>query len=125
MMYLLDTHTMLWYLEDNPQLSSKVKKLIENETCFVHIISFWEIAIKISIGKLSLSYDLDQLISQVQKEAITILPISENAIKTVKELPLYHRDPFDRLLIAEALSNNYVFLSVDNQIDPYPIKRAW
>lgn len=125
MMYLLDTHTMLWYLEDNPQLSSKVKKLIENETCFIHIISFWEIAIKISIGKLSLSYDLDQLISQVQKEAITILPISENAIKTVKELPLHHRDPFDRLLIAEALSNNYVFLSVDNQIDPYPIKRTW
>ncbi len=124
-MYLLDTHTLLWYLEENPQLSTKVKRLVENELCFAHIASFWEIAIKVSIGKLTLNYSIDQMMAQLRKEAITILPISEKAIEQVKSLPLYHRDPFDRLLVAEAITHNYLLLSIDTQIDPYPVQRVW
>lgn len=124
-MYLLDTHTLLWCLEENAQLSPKVKKLIEHQICFVHIASFWEIAIKVSIGKLSLTYTIDQMIAQLRKEAITILPISEKAIEVVKTLPLHHRDPFDGLLIAEAITQNYILLSIDTQIDPYPVQKIW
>jgi PIN domain nuclease of toxin-antitoxin system len=124
-MYLLDTHTLLWYLEENPQLSTKVKRLVENELCFAHIASFWEIAIKASIGKLTLNYSIDQMMAQLRKEAITILPISELAIEQVKSLPLYHRDPFDRLLVAEAITHNYLLLSIDAQIDPYSVQRVW
>ncbi|RDB02822.1 type II toxin-antitoxin system VapC family toxin [Runella aurantiaca] len=112
-------------MEENAQLSPKVKKLIEHQICFVHIASFWEIAIKVSIGKLSLTYTIDQMIAQLRKEAITILPISEKAIEEIKTLPLHHRDPFDRLLIAEAITQNYILLSIDTQIDPYPVQRIW
>jgi len=124
-MYLLDTHALLWYLEENPQLPAKVKNFIETQTCFVHIASFWEIAIKVSIGKLALTYTIDQMMAQLKKERIPILPISNKAIEKVKTLPFFHRDPFDRLLIAEASTQDYILLSIDIQIDAYAVQRVW
>lgn len=124
-MYLLDTHTILWYLENNPQLSASAKKAIETQFCFVHIVSFWEIAIKVSIGKLAINYSIDDMINQLQNEQIEILPISQKAVELVQYLPQHHRDPFDRMLMAEASIQNLVLISIDPQLDPYSISRLW
>lgn len=104
MKLLLDTHTFLWFIEDSPKLSAEAKGLLESEAdLLLSIASIWEMAIKISIGKLSLASPFDEFISeQLSKNTIKLFPIRLAHLGLVSTLPFHHRDPFDRLLNSAA-----------------------
>ncbi|MBW4473606.1 MAG: type II toxin-antitoxin system VapC family toxin [Stenomitos rutilans HA7619-LM2] len=122
---LLDTHTLLWFLDDDPQLPSVVRERIENaDTSFVSIVSLWEIAIKISIGKLRLNYSFHDLQDLLDRFEIEVLPLAFTDIEQYLNLPLHHRDPFDRMLIAQAMSHDLTLISRDEQFDAYSIQRS-
>src|ERR1051325_9773709 len=103
MKLLLDTHTFLWFIEDNPRLSTTAKNQLESDIdLLVSVGSLWEMAIKVNIGKLTLSQPFEVFIpEQLSRNAIEVLPITLEHLALVSALPLYHRDPFDRLLIAQ------------------------
>ncbi len=109
MKLLLDTHTFLWFIEDSPKLSAEAKRLLESKAALLlSIASVWEMAIKISIGKLSLPSPFDDFVSeQLSKNTIELFPIRLAHLSLVSTLPFHHRDPFDRLLIAQAITEQY------------------
>jgi PIN domain nuclease of toxin-antitoxin system len=127
MAYLLDTHTFLWFIENHPSLSSKARTVVEAEenAIFLQKISLWEIAIKTSIGKLSLTKPVQDLIQEAQSLQINLLDISDSAIIALQHLPFHHRDPFDRLLLAEAMTKGLDIVSADAQFDAYAVNRVW
>ena len=106
MRYLLDTHTLLWFLSGDESLSQTARQLIENEAnqIFVSIASLWEITIKSSLSKLELASSLEQmLVDKLLENDIQTLAISVHHLMGVHNLPFYHRDPFDRLIVAQSL----------------------
>ena len=127
MNFILDTHTLIWFLEINPQLSSLAKKTIENDShkIFIRIASIWEIAIKVQTGKLSLTKTLEEIILETEKLQIEILTIDTSHVLSLQKLPLHHRDPFDRIIIAQAITENFQIVSKDEQFDLYRAKRVW
>ncbi|MDQ3373513.1 MAG: type II toxin-antitoxin system VapC family toxin [Acidobacteriota bacterium] len=128
MKLLLDTHTLLWFIAGNTNLSAFARSLIEdvsNEK-FVSIASIWETAIKISIGKMSLSTPFDILFPhQLEINGFELLPVKVEHTSVVTTLPFHHRDPFDRLLIAQVIEEKMTLVSVDEIFDDYSVKRLW
>lgn len=127
MKYLLDTHTLLWYLDDDANLSQRAKQLItdpSNEIA-INIGSFWEIAIKNSVGKLNLTRQIRQIFAEARTLQIEISSVNESLILLVNTLPLHHRDPFDRLFICQCLHENIPILSRDSAFDAYGVMRIW
>lgn len=126
MAYLLDTHTLLWFLQDDSQLSNKSRELIEISDVFVSIASLWGIAIKHSLGKLQLPKPFDDIFpEQLIINEIDILSIDINHIKIVNQLKFIHRDPFDRVIIAQALNNNLILISKDTKFADYGVNLLW
>ena len=125
--YLLDTHALLWYNEDDPQLSPEAKTIINNaeNMLFVSIVSFWEIVIKQSIGKLKLEYSLELLAALCIETSIQILPIQLYHLNQLSLLPAFHKDPFDRLIVATAISESITLISKDNQMKGYMSEVIW
>ena len=123
--YLLDTHAILWYFQGNENLPKKIRTIIESKSCFYSIISFWEIAIKQKLGKLDSSFSIQELESMCTKANIQNAPITSKSIETTKFLPLIHRDPFDRLLIAQAKNLNLILITKDMFIPQYDVKTLW
>ena len=125
MRYLLDTHILIWSFENNVRLPQHFKEIIEdtNNQLFVSIASLWEMAIKISNKKLDLTVSLSQLIKDLSSKNITILSISPLHVLEVEILPFHHKDPFDRIIIAQSLTENITLISVDSVFDSYAIKR--
>ena len=127
MKLLLDTHTFLWFLDDNPQLSQKGKDLLEadNEQ-LLSIASRWEIAIKLRLGKLTVAVPIEMLMTQqLTQNDIELLPITVAPLIVLSTLPLHHRDPFDRLLIAQAKAEQMRLVSADSQFAPYLVDVLW
>jgi PIN domain nuclease of toxin-antitoxin system len=123
---LLDTHTFLWWCEDSPELSKKARKVMTEQDCFVSYASFWEIAIKVSLDKLRLPGIIDRyLADQMSLNGFEQLEISFRQIIRCASLPWHHRDPFDRLLIAQAREESLPIVSRDAAFDVYGIKRIW
>ncbi|MEH2163893.1 MAG: type II toxin-antitoxin system VapC family toxin [Nostoc sp.] len=128
MILLLDTHTFIWYVTDNSRLSNQVLELIndENNEILLSIASLWEIAIKQNLGKLSFNQPLEIFITQQLKlNDFRLLDIKISHVAVVATLPLHHRDPFDRILIAQSIVGNIPILSADKIFDAYPIERLW
>ncbi|MBI3949248.1 MAG: type II toxin-antitoxin system VapC family toxin [Acidobacteria bacterium] len=127
MSLLLDTHAFLWFIDDSPRLSAHAKSLLESEAeLFLSLASLWEISIKMSVGKLTLPQPYDLFIpQQLAQNDIKILPISIAHLAVVASLPLNHRDPFDRLLIAQAMIEQLPIVSADDHFDAYSIVRLW
>lgn len=128
MRLLLDTHAFLWFVEGNPQLSARARTLIEDTSneILLSVASIWEIAIKFSLGKLSLTAPVETFIAQqLQANAITTIDVRTEHAVAVAALPFHHRDPFDRLLIAQAQVEGVPIISADAAFDPYPIQRVW
>lgn len=128
MQFLLDTHTFLWFINDSYQLSQNAKAIMESEADLIlSIASLWEIAIKFSLGKLSLPNDqYESFISeQLALNDIDVLPVTIKHLTILSTLPFYHRDPFDRLLIAQATVEQISIISADSMFDNYPIQRLW
>ncbi|MBQ9359515.1 MAG: type II toxin-antitoxin system VapC family toxin [Lachnospiraceae bacterium] len=126
-MYLLDTCTFIWYLEDSPQLSHKAREIIRDERqLFLSLTTLWEIAIKKTIHKLDLKESTADLVKICEEDGIVLLPIESRYFDTIQTLPYIHGDPFDRLLIATALDNNLTLLTDDRNIQKYTeIKQVW
>lgn len=128
MKILLDTQAFLWIISDAPELSKKAKKLFldqENEL-FLSLASIWEMAIKSSLGKLKLKQPIEKFLpAQLQENSILQLDISFRHVVGVTSLPFHHRDPFDRLIISQAIQENLPLLSSDEAFDAYNIQRLW
>ena len=128
MKYLLDTHTLLWFLAGDETLSRKARQLIDdpgNEK-FLSIVSLWEIAIKTGLGKLNLDKPFDQMFPErLDFNGIQILDITVDSLIKLTTLPFHHRDPFDRLIIAQGLVEGFPIISVDTVFDAYGISREW
>lgn len=112
MTHLLDTHTLIWFLENDPRLPPATRTQIETTpTIFISIVSLWEIAIKTNIGKLSLSFPFNTIAPNLIATEITELPITFQDLEIYLTLPLHHRDPFDRIIIAQAMNHNLSLIS--------------
>lgn len=124
---LLDTHVFLWSLNGGPISESAKKAFFDlNNSLFFSAASYWEICIKISIGKLVLSNNWPQLFdSEMAANGIQWLPIEPLHCRNILNLPSIHQDPFDRLLIAQATSEQMTILTADSQISAYPISTIW
>jgi len=128
MKLLWDTHTFLWFISGNSMLSSTARSLIESQGAenTLSMASVWELAIKHSIGKLSLSQPFESLIpQQIAINGIEILPIKMEHVSEVANLTLHHKDPFDRLIIAQAIVEKIAIVSSDTLFDSYPVTRLW
>ena len=128
MKLLLDTHAFLWFIAGSSNLSDVARENIEaleNER-YVSVASAWEIAIKMSLGKLKTSAGFEEIIpAQLDLNAMNLLPISPRHLALVASLPFHHRDPFDRLILAQSLVENIPVISVDSSFDSYGIQRIW
>ena len=127
MSYLLDTHTLLWFINGDSCLPIKVIDEIVNlkNRCFISIASIWEIAIKIKLSKLTLLSDFNRLIEFFTQNQIEILPLTFNHIQSLNDLEPHHRDPFDRILIAQAITEELTILSKDRIFTYYNINLLW
>ena len=128
MRYLLDTNALLWFLADDKKLSYRARQLIESSSheSFCSIASLWEIAIKTGLGKLDLDKPFEQMFpEQLRLNRIEVLDITVDSLIKLTTLPLHHRDPFDRLIIAQGLAEELPIISVDTVFDAYGIDREW
>ena len=128
MRYLFDTHTLIWFIMGNPNLPDHIRTLIETSENqrLVSVASLWEIAVKVSLGKLDIGSSFEQFIpGQLNANHMDILPISVAHLQRVAQLPFHHRDPFDRLIIAQSLVEDIPLLSRDPQFEQYNVTRLW
>jgi PIN domain nuclease of toxin-antitoxin system len=128
MTLLLDTHTLLWFFWDDPQLSAPAKTAIEDpgNRKLVSVASCWEIAIKVAVRKLDLGEPSRTFLSrEIARNNFDLLPITLHHATGVETLPFHHRDPFDRLLIAQALAEGVPVVSSDAAFDLYGVTRIW
>jgi PIN domain nuclease of toxin-antitoxin system len=128
MRLLLDTHSFLWFISGSTNLSPTARTLIEDASNqpLLSVASLWEMAIKLSLGKLSLAQPFEVLIpQQMRLNGIKLLGIEIEHTAAVSKLPFHHRDPFDRLLIAQAMVEQMPIVSADAAFVTYPVKRLW
>ena len=131
MSFLLDTHTFLWFVNDHSALSPKAKGIIEEQQSLVYlsVASIWEMAIKSSLRKLAVPVSLQRFIeTHVAKNEFGILHITSEHAETVARLPFPnsgHRDPFDRMIIAQAICHDLTIIGRDAAFSEYPIQRVW
>lgn len=124
--FLLDTHTFIWLSENDSNLSNNLRDMIDiADRVYLSIASLWEIAIKLNLGKLSLQRSYETIEVELKSSDILLLPISFIDTLQILHLPLHHRDPFDRMLIAQAMNRFLVLISRDSQFDAYHIQRLW
>lgn len=124
MRVLLDTQVLIWYLEGNQTLSRPQRELIvkpETEV-FVSIASLWEIAIKASIGKIKLTRSLTDILQQLSAQSFELLSIAPGHVLQLASLPLHHRDPFDRMIIAQAKVEFLPIVTTDEEFAAYAVK---
>jgi len=125
---LLDAHAFLWFIAGNSKLSNTARSVIEEQaqTRLVSVVSLWEIAIKLSLGRLTLTAPFNQIIQlQLNANGFGLLGIELAHLDALATLPFHHRDPFDRLLIAQAMVGRIPIVSADAAFDAYPVTRLW
>ena len=128
MRVLLDTHTFLWWISNDTRLSSRAREIISdgNNELLLSAASGWEIAIKVRLGRLQLPYEPERFIpEQLVINAIQSLPIKISHALHTYSLPIYHRDPFDRIIIAQAQLEGLPILTSDPQIAKYKVEIIW
>ncbi len=128
MRILLDTHAFLWWVMDDPRLSTVARTIMAdgNNDLFLSSASGWEISIKAQLGRLQLPPNLnDYMVEQLQMNAIMVLPIELTHALQVYQLPSHHKDPFDRMLIAQSQLENMPLLSGDHMMAEYDVAIIW
>lgn len=127
MRYLLDTHTLIWFFENDTQLPQRVESIIrdKNNLIYASIASIWEIAIKIGLGKLELTLTTDAIFERIEKDDFILLSITNEPINIIQTLPLHHRDPFDRMIIAQAKAENCTIITRDALFEAYDVPILW
>jgi PIN domain nuclease of toxin-antitoxin system len=125
---LLDTHTFLWFVLGDSQLSATARTLIMDPAHdkLISPVCFWEVAIKVSVNKYRLSAPHEQFFANaIRATGCTILPIEPKHTAVLAALPFHHKDPFDRLLVAQALAEDISLVSGDAALDAYGVRRVW
>jgi PIN domain nuclease of toxin-antitoxin system len=123
---LLDTQTFLWWVSDDDRLTRRARRTITAESCFVSAASCWEMAIKASLGKLEVPRPLARFLQeQIEVNGFSLLPISLAHTSAVADLPFHHRDPFDRLIAAQATEEEIAVVTSDAIFTRYGVKRIW
>ncbi len=127
MNYLLDAHTLIWFLNGDVELSEKAISCIENldNTKYVSIATLWEISIKLGLKKLEFDGGVIEITKLITANNFKILPILIEHIATLEKLDFIHRDPFDRMIIAQAIVDNMIILTRDENIHKYKVKAQW
>jgi PIN domain nuclease of toxin-antitoxin system len=121
---LIDTHALMWWREDSPQLSPRARREIadpDNEI-FVSVVTLWEIILKRSAGRLNFPDDLEQVL---REDSFTLMPINFHHLRTIERLPFLHKDPFDRMLIAQATAEGIPLITKDRGLSRYGIALLW
>lgn len=122
---LLDTHTFIWFVNWDSDLSAKARKNIINGKNYLNIASVWEIAIKVSLNKLELYTSFRDIESQIVRNNFKILPITISDTFVLSSLPFHHKDPFDRIIIAQSINNQLVLISKDKCFCDYEVQLPW
>jgi PIN domain nuclease of toxin-antitoxin system len=124
---LIDTQSFLWYIEDKPLLPKRIKEMMNDKTntLYLSIASLWEITIKMSIGKLVLSKTLPELIQEVSVHGFKLLGIEPSHLLALAQLEMHHRDPFDRIIMSQAIAEDIDLVSSDAEFKKYPVKLLW
>jgi PIN domain nuclease of toxin-antitoxin system len=125
---LLDSHAVLWFLQGSPRLSSAAREAIESpdNVRLFSVAGAWEIAVKVSTGKLALVAPFEEIIpGDLRANEIELLPIEPEHVAAVIDLPFLHRDPFDRLMVAQAMVEDAVFVTADASLEAYGVPTLW
>ena len=128
MKYLLDTHAFLWFINDDKQLSTKATNAIVDPTAikYVSIAVFWEVAIKLNIGKLKIGMSFEELWHQMERNGFEVLPVTFEHTFELSSLDWHHKDPFDRMMIARAIVEDFCMISKDSNFVNYNgLKLLW
>ena len=125
---LLDTHTFMWWDSRSTKLSAEARSVIENEhnVVYLSVVSVWEIQLKRQLGKLSIDGNLEEIVNRhLRENDFQLLPVHLPHVLELDKLPLHHKDPFDRLLIAQSLVESLDLVSKDSQFSLYPLNVIW
>lgn len=126
MKVLIDTHVLLWGLQDEPRLSDRVRTLLPKAEVWISVASLWEIIAKVQVGKLKLPTPVrDYLTLKLRENGVSVLPLTFDHVRRLEELPLHHRDPFDRILIAQSLEENLPLITADALFKNYAVRLIW
>jgi len=123
---LLDTQAFLWWVTDDQRLTKRAARSIAGSDCLLSVASCWEMAIKVSLRRLSLPGPVERFVqAQLEVNGFNLLAVSLEHVGSVADLPFHHRDPFDRLLAAQALAEDMPLVSSDAVFAKYGVKRVW
>jgi len=127
MAFLLDTHAFLWFVAGDKQLPKAVKEIIKDihQPCFISAASLWEITIKTQLGKLTLSISLEELFDFIDRNQIEIIPINYEHLLALSALPKHHGDPFDRMIVSQAIAENLTLITRDEALGKYSVSLKW
>jgi PIN domain nuclease of toxin-antitoxin system len=126
MKVLIDTHVLLWGLQDEPKLSDRVRTLLPKAEVWISVASLWEIIAKVQVGKLKLPTPVrDYITLKLRENGVSVLPLTFDHVRRLEELPLHHRDPFDRILIAQSLEENLPLITADSLFKNYAVRLIW
>ncbi len=126
MKILIDTHVFLWGLQDAGKLSPAVSSLLPKSEVWISVASLWEIITKVQAGKLDLPTPVGEyLAAKLSENGVSVLRINFDHVKRLEGLPLYHRDPFDRILIAQSMEERIALVTADPLFSRYPVKLIW
>jgi PIN domain nuclease of toxin-antitoxin system len=127
MKLLLDTHAFLWFVAGDERLSRAARRALENKTAELYLsaASVWEMAIKSELGRLTLPAPLEMYVAEKVASGFRMLPVEWQHAAAVEKLPPHHRDPFDRLLVAQSLVENLSLVTGDTAFSPYGVKVVW
>ena len=126
MKFLLDTHVFLWAITDESRLSARARTVMASGDSWFSVASIWEVIVKVQAGRMSLPRPAGPfLTSELASSRVQILPITLDHVLRVETLDLHHRDPFDRILVAQSIEENLPVLTADPLLERYPIRRIW
>jgi PIN domain nuclease of toxin-antitoxin system len=125
--YLLDTHTLIWHIEGNNNLPAEILAIIQDKRHkkYISIASVWEMGIKYSLGKLLLAKSFEGFLGDLSDTSIEVLSLTIPQIIRVSSLPIIHKDPFDRIIIAQALEENLCIIGRDSHFASYSVQIIW
>ncbi len=126
MKVLIDTHVLLWGLQDEAKLSRRVRALLPAADVWMSVASLWEIIAKVQVGRLTLPSPVgDYLSGKLRANGVSVLPLTFDHVRRLEEIPLHHRDPFDRILIAQSIDERLPLVSADPQFAKYSVELIW